>query len=181
MQSKSPNNGWHLARTDQERHLAELEFSIEHAIQAFYRWKSACMATVSGEKLSGDDTAILNLIRMNEEPKGLSDIAGLLNRTDTSNIQYALRKLLKLGLIERLGSARRTARYQVSQAGLKATEDYATLRAQILSPLLERLAITDADMVSVAHLLDLLTSLYGQSTQTAALKGYGHDTASRQE
>lgn len=167
----APVDGWHLARREDARQLAELEFSLEHAMQAFYRWKSACMSAVAGDRLSGDDTAILNIVRMNDEPKGLSDIAGLLNRTDTANIQYAIRKLVKAGFLEREGDARKTARYRVTATGHAATEAYAELRERVLLPLLERLSLGDRDMVATGHVLDVMSTLYSQSAQAARAEG----------
>ena len=133
--TKKSDGGWHLAETPPEERLTELEFSLERVMRAFYRWKSECLAAVSDGTFTGDDAAVLNVIRYREQPKGLSEIAGLLNRADTANIQYALRKLLRAGLIEKTNAAsRRATGYRVTASGRGVTDRYAALRAELLVP-----------------------------------------------
>src|SRR5271168_2665947 len=66
---------WHLARTETERRLSDFEFGLERLAQAYYRWKAACLAAVCDVPLTGDDVAVLNVVRMGDEPKRLSEIA----------------------------------------------------------------------------------------------------------
>jgi predicted MarR family transcription regulator len=54
---------WHLARTETERRLSEFEFRLERLAQAYYRWKAACLAAVCNVPLTGDDVAVLNVVR----------------------------------------------------------------------------------------------------------------------
>ncbi len=155
---------WHLAQTEAGHALSEFEFSLERLFQAFYRWKSECLAAAGGFRLTGNDTAILNVIRMREQPKSLSDIARLLNREDMSNIQYALRKLLAEGLVEKAnGAARKTTTYRVTAKGFDVTERYAELRAQVLMTLLGALGDNRGRAQDVAHYLDLMAGMYDQA------------------
>lgn len=127
----------HLSATPAEARLTGLEFGLEHLVQAYYRWKAQCFRAVSDVPLSGEDVAVLNTIRMGDEPKGLSEIGALLNRADMPNLQYALRKLVKAELIENSGAAsRRETRYRVTAAGRAATDAYARMRAEIVMPIL---------------------------------------------
>jgi predicted MarR family transcription regulator len=91
------SGSWHLARTETERQLSDFEFGLERLAQAYYRWKAACLAAVCDTPLSGDDVAVLNVIRMGDEPKRLSEVGQLLNRVDVPNLQYAARKLTRAG------------------------------------------------------------------------------------
>ena len=78
--------------------------------------------------LTGDDVAVLNVVRMGDEPKRLSEIGQLLNRVDVPNLQYATRKLVRAGLIETEGSSsRKETRYRVTATGHSVTEAYAGL------------------------------------------------------
>lgn len=164
-----PSKGWHLAGTPEEARLASFEFSLEHLAQAYYRWKAACLDAVSDAPLSGEDVAVLNIIRMRDEPKRLSEIGRLLNRTDVANLQYALRKLAKAGLIESAGStSRKDTRYRVTEAGHRATSAYARVRADVLLPLMEVLGKKLEDLAKTERSLDLLASLYGQAAHLAA-------------
>jgi predicted MarR family transcription regulator len=159
---------WHLARTETERRLSEFEFGLERLAQAYYRWKAACLAAVCDVPLTGDDVAVLNVVRMGDEPKRLSEIGQLLNRVDVPNLQYATRKLVRVGLIETEGSSsRKETRYRATTTGHSVTEAYAALRAATLPPMLEALDGWAAKSETTSIHLDLISSLYAQAAQVA--------------
>jgi predicted MarR family transcription regulator len=159
---------WHLARTETERRLSDFEFGLERLAQAYYRWKAACLAAVCDVPLTGDDVAVLNVVRMGDEPKRLSEIGQLLNRVDVPNLQYATRKLVRSGLIETEGgSSRKETRYRATATGHSVTEAYAALRAATLPPMLEALDGWAAKSETTSIQLDLISSLYAQAAQVA--------------
>jgi predicted MarR family transcription regulator len=159
---------WHLARTETERRLSDFEFGLERLAQAYYRWKAACLAAVCDVPLTGDDVAVLNVVRMGDEPKRLSEIGQLLNRVDVPNLQYATRKLVRTGLIETEGSSsRKETRYRATATGHSVTEAYAALRAATLPPMLEALDGWAAKSETTSIQLDLISSLYAQAAQVA--------------
>jgi predicted MarR family transcription regulator len=159
---------WHLARTETERRLSDFEFGLERLAQAYYRWKAACLAAFCDVPLTGDDVAVLNVVRMGDEPKRLSEIGQLLNRVDVPNLQYATRKLVRVGLIETEGSSsRKETRYRATATGYSVTEAYAALRAATLPPMLEALDGWAAKSETTSIQLDLISSLYAQAAQVA--------------
>jgi predicted MarR family transcription regulator len=159
---------WHLARTETERRLSDFEFRLERLAQAYYRWKAACLAAVCGVPLTGDDVAVLNVVRMGDEPKRLSEVGQLLNRVDVPNLQYAARKLVRAGLIETEGgSSRKETRYRATATGRSVTEAYAALRAATLPPMLDALDGWAAKSETASIHLDLISSLYAQAAQAA--------------
>jgi predicted MarR family transcription regulator len=159
---------WHLARTETERRLTDFEFGLERLAQAYYRWKAACFAAVCDVPLTGDDVAVLNVVRMGDEPKRLSEIGQLLNRVDVPNLQYATRKLVRAGLIETEGSSsRKETRYRATATGRSVTEAYAALRAATLPPMLDALDGWAAKSETASIHLDLISSLYAQAAQVA--------------
>jgi predicted MarR family transcription regulator len=159
---------WHLARTETERRLTDFEFGLERLAQAYYRWKAACLAAVCDVPLTGDDVAVLNVVRMGDEPKRLSEIGQLLNRVDVPNLQYATRKLVRAGLIETEGSSsRKETRYRATSTGHSVTEAYAALRAATLPPMLEALDGWAAKSEMTSSHLDLISGLYAQAAQVA--------------
>jgi predicted MarR family transcription regulator len=159
---------WHLARTETERRLSDFEFRLERLTQAYYRWKAACLAAVCDVPLTGDDVAVLNVVRMGDEPKRLSEVGQLLNRVDVPNLQYAARKLVRAGLIETEGgSSRKETRYRASATGRSVTEAYAALRAATLPPLLDSADGWAAKSETTSLHLDLISSLYAQAAQVA--------------
>ena len=159
---------WHLARTETERRLSEFEFRLERLAQAYYRWKASCLAAVCDVPLTGDDVAVLNVVRMGGEPKRLSEVGQFLNRVDVPNLQYAARKLVKAGLIETEGSSsRKETRYRATGTGRSVTEAYAALRAATLPPMLEAMdGWADKSAAAGSH-LELVSSLYTQAAQVA--------------
>ena len=163
--------GWHLARTPEERRLADLEFALERVAQAYYRWKGVCFSEVAELAISGDDVAVLNMVRFEDRPKRLSEIGRLLNRTDVPNLQYAMRKFVKAELVEAIGGgSRRDMRYQVTDAGREVTEAYAALRRDVLLPLVGDLGANGQDSAAVAGALDTLALTYGNAAQLAPIK-----------
>jgi predicted MarR family transcription regulator len=159
---------WHLARTETERRLSDFEFGLERLAQAYYRWKAACLSAVCDIPLTGDDVAVLNVVRMGDEPKRLSEIGQLLNRVDVPNLQYATRKLIRAHLIETDGgSSRKETRYRATKSGRAITEAYAALRAETLPPMLEALDGWAGKSETTKLQLDLLASLYAQAAQIA--------------
>jgi predicted MarR family transcription regulator len=159
---------WHLARTETEKRLSDFEFRLERLAQAYYRWKAACLAAVCDVPLTGDDVAVLNVVRMGDEPKRLSEVGQLLNRVDVPNLQYATRKLVRAGLIETEGSSsRKETRYRATERGRAVTEAYAALRGTTLPPMLDALDGWGANLETTAVQMDLLASLYGQAAQVA--------------
>ncbi len=165
------SGSWHLARTDTERRLSDFEFGLERLAQAYYRWKAACLAAVCEVPLTGDDVAVLNVVRMGDEPKRLSEIAQFLNRVDVPNLQYATRKLVRAGLIETEGgSSRKETRYRATATGHSVTEAYAALRAATLPPMLEALDGWAAKSETTKNHLDLIAGLYTQAAQVAITK-----------
>ena len=165
--SEQPGS-WHLARSETERQLCDFEFGLERLTQAYYRWKAACLAAVCDVPLTGDDVTVLNVVRMGDEPKRLSEIGQLLNRVDVPNLQYATRKLVRVGLIETEGSSsRKETRYRVTAKGHSVTEAYAALRATTLPQMLEAMDGWAAKSETTRIHLDLISSVYAQAAQVA--------------
>jgi predicted MarR family transcription regulator len=160
----------HLSATPMEARLTELEFCLEQLAQSYYRWKSLCFRAVSDITLSGEDVAVLNTIRMGDDPKQLSEIAKLLNRTDMPNLQYALRKLTKAGLVENSGStSRREMRYRVTGAGRRVTDAYACMRAEILMPIAALASMGAADHAALQSALSQLARQYEDAGHQAII------------
>ncbi|MGO4837712.1 winged helix DNA-binding protein, partial [Rhizobiaceae sp. 2RAB30] len=108
---------WHLARNPLEIDVAELEYALMRSFEAFGRWQAECLASVIDFAASGPENALLHIIRMNDRPKSIRDLAYMANREDIPNIQYSLRKLIKGGMVERSGSGRSGVTYEVTELG----------------------------------------------------------------
>lgn len=159
---------WHLARTPVEMDVAELEYALMRAFEAFGRWQTECLSTVLDLTASGPENAMLHIIRMNDRPKTLKDIARLSNREDIPNMQYSLRKLIGAGLVERTGSGRSGVTYTVTEAGRAVTDRYADVRAALLVKAVQSVPNLGKRLEDATETLDLLTGIYEQVARTAA-------------
>lgn len=159
---------WHLAREPAEIALTEMEFALMRVNEGFGRWQSECLASVCDLAASGPENALLHIIRMNDRPKSIKDLARLTNRDDVPNIQYSLRKLIGAGLVIRQGSGRSGVTYEVTDAGERVCEDYANLRRRVLLDALQTVPDMPERLTEVAQVLNLLSGIYAEAARTAA-------------
>ncbi len=167
-QSEGLDRHWHLARAPVEMDVAELEYALMRAFEAFGRWQAECLASVIDLTASGPENAMLHIIRMHDRPKTLKDIARLSNRDDIPNMQYSLRKLIGAGLVERTGSGRSGVTYTVTEAGRDVTDRYADIRASLLIKAVQSVPNLGQRLEEATETLDLLTGIYEQVARTAA-------------
>ncbi|MCI2393736.1 winged helix DNA-binding protein [Aliiroseovarius sp. N1F302] len=147
--------------------LSELEFGMIIAFNAFSRWTTRCMAAAGQSELSPLDILILHNVNHRARDKRLSDICFLLNIEDSHNVNYALRKLLKAGLLmtEKRG---KEVFYSTSPEGVSLCKAYRDVRRQCL---LDGLASTDlsgTEMRELARNLRALSGHYDQASRAAA-------------
>jgi len=156
---------WHLATDDFGVELTDLEYAVMRLYQSFSRWQSECMASVTGISLSGQENALLHIIRMHDRPKTIKDLMHLTNRQDTPNIQYELRKLIKAELIEKYGSARSGIYYVATPAGIKVCDDFAQRRREVLLAAARATAGIPGDAAAATACLERLERVYETSAR----------------
>ena len=163
MFEKTKPDDWHLSNSEPSRSLTKLEFGVERLVYSYFRWKVACISSIEDAGLTAEDISVLNLIRKDDQPKKLTEIARMLNRSDVSNLQYAVRKLTKEGLISKQdNSSRKDTTYLASPKGVSITTDYADTRNQLLIQSLGG-QIDLAELEAAANTLSRLTGLYDQA------------------
>ncbi len=159
---------WHLAATPTEVDFTELEFSLMRTFESFGRWQSECLAAVLDLSASGPENALLHVIRMNDRPKSVKELARLVNRDDIPNIQYSLRKLIGAGLVERSGSARSGVTYTVTERGREVTGRYAAVRRALLIAAIESVPGFRERLADATRTLNLLAGIYEDAARVAA-------------
>jgi len=159
---------WHLARTPVEVDVAEIEYALMRTNQAFERWQTECLESVVDFAASGQENAMLHIIRMNDRPKTIKDLARLANREDIPNIQYSLRKLIGAGLVSREGSGRSGVTYSVTDKGRDVTDRYAEVRGALLIDAIESVPNFPQRLEEATRTLELLTGIYEQVARVAA-------------
>jgi predicted MarR family transcription regulator len=84
----------------ENREALEFEYGLIIANNAFNRWMQRCMMAVGGAELSTLEILVLHHTNHRDREKRMSDIAFLKNIEGSHTVTYALRKLVKLKLIE---------------------------------------------------------------------------------
>jgi len=160
---------WHLAQTDTEIAIAELESTLYRVYAAFERWTCDCAAAAANIPLSGTENSVLHVIRMKERPKSISEISRLLNRDDIPNLQYAIRKLLSANLIEKhRGNKKKGICYKTTEQGMQVTDNYAKIRKSLLMPLIESVSNWENQSDSTCRTLDLIKGMYDSAALTVS-------------
>ncbi len=160
---------WHLGKDKTELHVTELEFGFMRVLEAFSRWVAAADQIVGLGDLKHSEHIILHVIRMQNRPKSGATIARLLNRDDLPNIQYNLRKLESLGLIEKhKETSGKVLTYSVTPRGEKLTNEYSELRSRLLINNVKSLTDFDQRVEDATQLLSILTGIYEESARSCA-------------
>lgn len=162
------DRSWHLARTPLEVDVAELEFALMRAFEAFGRWQAECLGSVIDLAASGPENAMLHIIRMNDRPKSIKDLARLSNREDIPNMQYSLRKLIGAGLVDKTGSGRSGVTYSVTDKGREVTDRYAEVRSSLLAKAIQSVPDLRHRLEETTGTLDLITGIYEHAALSAA-------------
>jgi len=163
--------GWHLAKTDMEYKATEFEWALIRFYQAFSRFVlTTGMVTVAADvDIKYEEHVILHVIRMQDRPKNSATIARLINRDDIPNIQYSLRKLETAGLIEKQKDKNsKTYSYAASELGMKLTDEYYKVRAEILVKRLEEISDVTEKFERGARFMSLLTGIYEEAARDSA-------------
>jgi predicted MarR family transcription regulator len=161
----------HLSRED-ETAFIEFEFALHHIVEAFGRWSTELHEHVSGKMMTVQEVSMLHIIRMKDSAKSAAEIAKYLNRTDSANVLYALRKLEKSGLIEKSPGPPRETTYQVTAVGRDITDRYAVKRRELLLSLIDRMSQSGSLFEGVNRTLWLMSGLYEQAARTVSVMSY---------
>lgn len=160
---------WHLSQTPDEIRVTEFELQLWRVFNGFMRWVEECERYVNGTSLTGQELSVLHIIRMKDRPKSINDIGRILNRSDNYNIQYTIRKLVKMGLIEKHESSpqhKKSSTYRITKKGTENTDKFVETRRKILIDLfIKGSNLTLEDMTKT---IVRLKSIYDDAEQAAA-------------
>ena len=158
--------------SEQAEGLSEFEYGLIMASNAFNRWIVRCMAAAGLPDLGPLDVMVLHSVNHRGRDKKLADICFVLNIEDTHTVNYALKKLSRLGLVE--GSKRgKEIFYAASGKGREACEAYRAIREDCLVAAFQifsggRSEALNQDIGDTADLLRGLSGLYDQAARGAA-------------
>ena len=146
---------------------SEFEYGLFVARNAFDRWIVRCMAAAGVMDLGPLDVMVLHTVNHRGRPKKLADICFTLNIEDTHTVSYALKKLVKQGLVtaDRQGKERI---YETGPEGEAACARYREVREACLVETLSALGTVDtAEIGDAARVLRALSGLYDQAARAA--------------
>lgn len=147
--------------------LSELEFGMIIAYNAFSRWMTRCMSAAGHPDLSPLEILILHNVNHRARDKRLSDICFLLNIEDSHTVNYALRKLLKAGLLDSEKRGKEVF-YRTSEAGIELCKGYRDVRRQCLLEGLSSTDVSGPELREIARTLRALSGHYDQASRAAA-------------
>ena len=156
----------HLAQSGAEG-VSEFEYGLIVASGAFERWTVRCMAAAGLSELSHLDVLVLHSVNHRGRDKLATDICFVLGIEDTHTVTYALKKLVRLDLVERHKRGKESF-FTTSARGQKACEKYREVREACLLDSLEALGLSEAEFQEVGSRLRTLSGLYDQAARAAA-------------
>jgi len=156
----------HLADGDAWQ-ISELEYAMTMSYNAFSRWMTHCMAAAGQRDLNPLDILVLHNVNHREREKRLADIVFTLNVDDSHTVNYALKKLVKLGLVdgEKVG---KELFYRTTTQGAALCQAYRDVRQSCLVDAALATNTTFEETSRAARLLRSISGLYDQASRAAS-------------
>lgn len=125
------------------------------------------MAACGHPELNGLEILVVHHINHRESSKRLSDICFLLNIDDTHTVNYAIKKLLKAGLVKGQKQGKEMF-YSTTEKGQNVCDRYREIREQCLLESITRVDGMDEELGEVANTLRTLSGMYDQASRAAS-------------
>jgi predicted MarR family transcription regulator len=163
-----PTTGWHLSTTPLEAATTELEWALLRWREAFTRYNLHALNMIGLSDVSPAEMVLLHIIRLHDRPKSATMIANLLNRDDIQNVQYSLRKLVGMGLAQKVrDKAGKYNNLAATERGRQACDDMAAIRAKLLIADVAQLDNGEELLVKASRIVSMLTGLYDSAGRTS--------------
>ena len=156
----------HLTSPD-SWHLSEFEYGMIIAHHAFSRWMVRCMNAAGYLDFSPLDVLVLHNVNHRSREKRLVDICFVLHVEDSHTVNYSLKKLIKLNLIQKEKRGKEIF-YSTTVEGGEACKQYRQIRERCLTSVYRNLDKEGSEISEAASLLRLLSGLYDQASRAAA-------------
>lgn len=147
--------------------MSEFEFGLIVAGNAFHRWVVHCMSATGLKDLTALDVLVLHHVTHRARDKRLADIAFIMNVEDTHLINYSLKKLQGLGVVQSTRTGKEVT-YAPTAAGKAHVERYREIRETCLINALKADEGLNHDIGELARLLRVLSGIYDQAARSAA-------------
>lgn len=147
--------------------MSEFEFGLIVAGNAFHRWVVHCMSAAGLKDLTALDVLVLHHVTHRARNKRLADIAFIMNVEDTHLINYSLKKLQGLGVVESSKNGKEVT-YASTEIGKGFVTRYREIRESCLIDALKADDALNHDIGQLARLLRVLSGIYDQAARSAA-------------
>ncbi|MCF6266921.1 MAG: winged helix DNA-binding protein [Desulfuromusa sp.] len=156
----------HLTSPDSWQ-LSEFEYGMIIAHNAFTRWMVRCMSAAGHQDFSPLDVLVLHNVNHRNREKRLADICFVLHVEDTHTVNYALKKLVKLDLLQKEKRGKEIF-YKTTEEGAHVCKEYRDIRERCLTSVYRNLEKEGSEISEAASLMRLLSGLYDQASRAAA-------------
>ncbi len=147
--------------------MSEFEFGLIVAGNAFHRWVVHCMSAAGMGDLMPLDVLVLHHVTHRARNKRLADICFIMNIEDTHLVNYSLKKLQSMGVVESSKSGKEVT-YASTALGMEHVVRYREVREQCLIAALKADDALNKDIGELARLLRMLSGVYDQAARAAA-------------
>lgn len=147
--------------------MSEFEFGLIVANNAFNRWITHCMSAAGLKDLTPLDIVVLHHVTHRARDKRLSDICFIMNVEDTHLINYSLKKLQNLGVVQASKNGKDVT-YAATDDGRAYVERYREIRESCLMDAMKADDGMNRDIGELARLLRVLSGMYDQAARAAA-------------
>lgn len=147
--------------------MSEFEFGLIVAGNAFHRWVVHCMSAAGLKDLTALDVLVLHHVTHRARDKRLADIAFIMNVEDTHLVNYSLKKLQGLGMVESSKNGKEVT-YASTETGKGYVTRYREIRETCLINALKADDALNHDIGQLARLLRVLSGIYDQAARSAA-------------
>ncbi|ARP90532.1 transcriptional regulator [Bordetella genomosp. 9] len=152
--------------SDRAPDLSAVEFGLMIASHAFNRWIVRCMAAAGLPDLTAIDVIVLHHVHHRQRGKKLADICFTLNIEDTHIVNYSLKKLERLGVVQGQRSGKEVV-YSVTAKGSEIISRYVQVRERCLIDGLPAASNGLEFSQELANLLRGLSGVYDQAARAA--------------
>ncbi|MDR6586400.1 putative MarR family transcription regulator [Herbaspirillum frisingense] len=153
--------------SERSAEMSELEYGLIMAGNAFNRWMVRCMSAAGAKDMTAIEVSLLHHVNHRERKKKLADICFVLNVEDTHVVTYALKKLVKAGLVQS-EKAGKELLFSTTPEGQALCMRYREVRERCLIETQAESGVSNHDIGQAAQLLRNASGLYDTAARAAA-------------
>lgn len=146
--------------------ITRFEQSLQVLKNSFDQWVRRCGARAGLAGFASIEIEVLHIIGRAKDARRIADICFVLNIEDTHIVTYAVKKLLKGGLVLSTRHGKE-ALFSITPEGGERMLAYAGVKRQLLLEASERFSEQEIDLEKLAEKVQLLSAMYEQAARRA--------------